>query len=204
LAQLKQRYPFQLLLDEAHASGVYGPNGSGYAAEEKLSDIVDVSIVTLSKAIGCMGGAVCASQKFCESLVNHARAYLYSTHMPAALAAAADASIRVMQDDLVRQQRVRLLAQHVRQELKESFDIPDGDSPIIPVIVGQEENALAMAAQLREKGIFVLAVRPPTVPRGSSRLRITLSCDHTDAEVALLVRELKQLAATYLTKHAMK
>ena len=195
LADLKKTFPFMLMLDEAHASGVYGPDGSGLAAELGLGDIVDVAVITLSKAIGSGGGAVCGSRTFCEALINFARAYIYSTSLPPALAAAAVASIAIMKQEPQHQQRVRLLARRVRQGLKKaSWELPAGDSPIIPLLLGTESAALQAAEGLLSDGLFVLAIRPPTVPRGSSRLRVTLSSSHTDEEADLLVRELGGIA----------
>jgi 8-amino-7-oxononanoate synthase len=187
IAELKNRFPFLLLLDEAHGSGVYGPGGSGLAAELGLKDSVDLTIVTLSKAIGCMGGAICGSRLMCDAVVNFARPYIFSTALPPAIAAAVTAALGVMRDEPQRQQRVRELARRVRQSLA----LPDDDSPIIPIILGDETRALDAAEQLRSKGILTVAVRPPTVARGTSRLRLTLSCDHTDEEVAQLAAACK-------------
>lgn len=188
LAALKRKYPFVLVLDEAHGSGVYGPGGAGYAAERGLQSAVDVSIVTLSKAVGVAGGVACGSRRFCEALVNWGRAYIYSTSVPASVAAAAMAAIEVMRDEPQRQRRVRALAKRVREALRErGLEVVQGDSPIIPVILGEEELAVKASERLREMGLLVWAIRPPTVPRGSSRLRVTLSCEHGDEEVGRLV-----------------
>ena len=171
IADLKTEFPFVFLLDEAHGSGVYGEHGTGYAAERRLREIVDVSIVTLSKALGCAGGAVCASQRFCDALLNVGRAYLYSTSVPPMIAAAAQVAIEICRDEPDRQRRVRDLARHVRAALRSmGMSIPEGDSPIIPVILGEDRCTLAAVDSLREKGLLVVAVRPPTVPRGTSRL----------------------------------
>jgi 8-amino-7-oxononanoate synthase len=194
IAGLKQKYPFLLLLDEAHGSGVYGPNGAGYAAELGLGSIVDVSIVTLSKAIGVVGGAVCASEKFCDAVVNFGRPYIYSTNLPPAAVAAAEVAIEVMRDEPQRQQRLRALATDVRHRLRQiGFEIADGDSPIIPVLLGDETKAMGAAGQLLEGGFLVVAIRPPTVPRGTSRLRITLSSEHRQEEVGGLLRVLESI-----------
>jgi len=191
IAELKRTHDFVLLLDEAHASGVYGPSGAGYAAELGLSAAVDVSVVTLSKALGCMGGAVCGSDDFCQAVANFGRAYIYSTGVAPAIASAVTAALNVLKCEPHRQQRVRALAKQVRQSLRAAgCDLPAGDSPIIPIILGSEDAALNAAAQLREAGILVAAVRPPTVPRGSSRLRITLCSEHTDEQIALLCRHI--------------
>jgi 8-amino-7-oxononanoate synthase len=188
LASLKAKQPFLLLLDEAHGAGVFGDGGGGYANEAGFAGLADITIATLSKAAGVVGGAVCASADFCRALVNHGRAYIYSTAVPAPVAAASIAAIDVMRDEPQRQQRVRDLAQRVRQ----AMDVP-GPSPIVPVILGDEQAALEASAKLLDAGMLVVAVRPPTVPRGSARLRVTLSSNHTDAEVDRLIAVLRSV-----------
>jgi len=193
LVKLKRERPFVLLLDEAHASGVYGPGGGGLAAELGLSDAIDVTVATLSKSVGCIGGAVCGTRLFCEMLVNSARAYIYSTSIPPATAAAAHASLTVMRDEPERQERVRALARRVRQELiAAGVDLPSGDSPIIPIILGSEAAALEAAEALMSRAILTLAIRPPSVPPGTSRLRVTLSNAHSDEDIARLIDALRQ------------
>ncbi len=188
LADLKRRHPFVLLLDEAHGSGVYGPNGAGLAAELRLTDAVDVFVVTLSKAMGLVGGAVCSSRSFCDALLNFGRAYVYSTAVPPAIAVGCEASLRVMRDEPERQRRVRELARRVREAVG-----MNGDCPIVPIGLQDEPAALRAAANLEERGLLVLAVRPPTVPKATSRLRVTLSCEHSDDEVAVLIDAIRQL-----------
>ena len=188
LAELKRRRPFVLLLDEAHAGGVYGPGGAGLAVEMGLAGLADLTVVTLSKALGCAGGAVCGSALLCDAVINFGRAYVYSTAAAPALAAAAQAAVGVLKDEPHHQQRLRELAQRVRRRLREAgLALPPGDSPIVPVILGKEEAALAAASRLRDAGLWVVPIRPPTVPRGSSRLRIALSSGHADDEVEKLV-----------------
>ena len=192
LAELKRIYPFALLLDEAHATGVYGPAGSGLAAELGLRDIVDVTVITCSKALGSAGGAVCGSQAFCDSLVNLARAYIYSTHLPPAMAAATDAAITVMENNPLRQRRLRRITRHVRDELAHGpWQVMMGDSPIIPLVVGTETAALDAAQSLLSRGLLVFPIRPPTVPRGTSRLRVTLSSEHSDEEIKQVIRAIR-------------
>jgi 8-amino-7-oxononanoate synthase len=193
LAELKSKHPFTLLLDEAHATGVYGHAGSGLAAELRLRDLADVTVITCSKALGSSGGAVCGSQTFCDSLVNLARSYIYSTHVPPMLAAATDAAISVIENDSSRQMRLRALGRRVRDELGDGpWQVLSGDSPIIPLVVGLETAALAAAETLLTTGLLVVPIRPPTVPRGTSRLRITLSSEHTDPEIDRLIRTVKK------------
>jgi 8-amino-7-oxononanoate synthase len=195
LAALKAQHPFVLLLDEAHGSGVYGPAGAGLAAEMGLSGIVDISIVTLSKALGLAGGAIAASQRFVDAMLNFGRAYIYSTAVPPATAALTERALEILRTEPQHQARVRALAARVRTELAAGGQqIPAGDSPIIPIVMGDESDALAAAARLEQAGLLAIAVRPPTVPKGTSRLRVTLSAAHTDAEVALLVSQLLRRA----------
>jgi len=195
LAELKRKHPFVLLFDEAHATGIYGDAGSGLAAELNLRSSVDVSIITLSKAIGCVGGAVCASRAFADALVNFGRAYIYSTSIPAAVAQAARAAIGIMRDEPQRQARVRKLARRLRDELIDrKFQVPLGDSPIVPILFGTEAAAMEASDRLLNAGYLIPAVRPPTVPRGTSRLRVTLSSDHTEMELNDLISHIGILA----------
>ena len=188
IAALKRRRPFVLVVDEAHGSGVYGKGGSGYAAECGVAGDVDVFIVTLSKALGSIGGAVCASADFCDALVNFGRAYIYSTSVPPAVPAGVEAALDVLRREPHRQERVRSLSRRVRDALRAAgVALPDGDSPIIPIILGSEEAAITQANRLMELGMLAMPIRPPTVPRGSSRLRVTLSSEHTDEQVDQLL-----------------
>jgi 8-amino-7-oxononanoate synthase len=188
LAELREEFEFVWFLDEAHATGVYGPNGSGLASEKRVTERVDVMVVTLSKALGGVGGAVCASTRFCEALINHGRAFIFSTNVSPASAAAAEVAVDVIEREPERLVRLRFLAGRVRERLGMT-----GDSPIIPIILQSETATLAAASAMRAEGMLVAAVRPPTVPRGSSRLRITLCCEHTDLEVNELIAAVKQL-----------
>lgn len=194
LARLKQRRPFVLLLDEAHASGVYGPAGAGLAAERGLSQLADLTVVTLSKSLGCGGGAVCGSALLCDAVVNFGRGYVYSTALSPVMAAAAEAAVAVLRDEPWHQKRLRELSGRVRARLREGgLDVPAGDSPVIPVILKSEEAALAAASRLQDAGLWAVAIRPPTVPRGTSRIRLTLSSQHTDDEVELLLASVLSL-----------
>jgi 8-amino-7-oxononanoate synthase len=188
IAALKARYAFALLLDEAHASGVYGAGGAGLSDELNLFGVANVVVCTLSKAAGGIGGAVCSSRLFCDGLVNFGRAYIYSTAVGPGVAQLAATAVDIMRDEPWRQKRVRSLALEVRRRLKMGgIKVPEGDSPIVPVILGDEQQATAAAGRLLSAGIFVTAIRPPTVAPGSSRLRFTLSCEHTDGEIDHLV-----------------
>lgn len=193
LARLKAEHAFVLLLDEAHASGIYGPSGAGYAHELGLHRIVDINVVTLSKALGAVGGAICASRAFCQGVVNFGRAFIYSTSLPPPAAAAVEAAIQILRDEPSRRERLRALSRRVRQALGQaSIALPPGDSPIIRVIMGAESEALNAAELIRGEGMLVAAIRPPTVAPGTSRLRATLCSEHTDDEVSQLIGVLKR------------
>jgi 8-amino-7-oxononanoate synthase len=197
LAELKREQPFVLMLDEAHASGVYGPAGAGLAHELGLQGAVDISVVTLSKALGAIGGAICAGRRFCDAVVNFGRAYIYTTSPPAAAAAAAEAAIEVLRDEPARQKRLRDLSRDARKRWADAgVAMPPGDSPILCVLLGSEEATLEAWEKLRNQGLLVGPVRPPTVAPGSSRLRATLCCEHSDEEVQLLVSALIDLFKT--------
>jgi 8-amino-7-oxononanoate synthase len=199
LAELRDEFGFILMLDEAHGSGVYGVGGAGFAAEMHLNHAVDVSIVTLSKALGSAGGAVCASRAFCDALLNFGRAYIYSTSVMPAAAACAVAAIEVMRDEPQRQARLREMALHVRSRIRcVGLEIPAGDSPIVAVNLQKETAALWAAERLKAEGLLVVAVRPPTVPPGSSRLRITLCSEHDEHAVARLVHAVHAVRAEFV------
>lgn len=193
LAELKQQFPFVLLLDEAHAGGVYGPKGGGYAAELGLQEVVDVTVVTFSKALGCIGGAVCASEAFCQAVINWGRAYIYSTSVPPAIAAAVEKAIEVIGREPERQVQLRLRSRQLRTALEEHWNVSGlADCPIVPLILNGEQQALEVARLLQDQGFWVSAVRPPTVPRGTSRLRMTVSGQHSQGQVQGLVLALKK------------
>jgi 8-amino-7-oxononanoate synthase len=194
LAELKSELGFALLLDEAHASGVYGSSGAGLAAEQGLTDLADCTVVTFSKALGLMGGAICGNEDFCQAVVNFGRAYIYSTSILPSLAGAIDTGIQILRDEPDRQLRLRSVCKMVREKISEmGWKLPPGDSPIIPILLKSEREAQEDSQKLLDRGCFVHAIRPPTVPRGTSRLRITLSSEHSEADINGLLDVLKVL-----------
>lgn len=191
LAAVKAEHPFVLLLDEAHGTGLYGPTGAGLASALGLTAAIDVYVVTLSKALGGAGGAVCGTTALAAAVMNFARAYIYSTSVAPGVAAVAAAAIKLIQKEPRRRERVLELSRDLRAKLKATgIAVVPGDSPIVPVVIGDEVETMTRAASLRTAGFLVGAVRPPTVPRGSSRLRVTLSSGHTESDVAALAAAL--------------
>lgn len=190
IAAIAERHDAQVLLDEAHAFLVHGPHGRGVGASILGPRLIRVG--TLSKAFGSLGGFVLGARPFIDLVVNLGRTGLFSTALPVPLVAAALAALDVVKrDDSVRERlwsNVRLAAGL----------FPPGvsvTSPIVPVILGSEERALAAAASLLDAGFHVPAVRPPTVPVGTSRLRITLTAAHTEAEIRALATALRMAVA---------
>jgi 8-amino-7-oxononanoate synthase len=195
LADLAERSGAILLVDEAHGTGVFGPDGRGAASEHGVADRVHVRVGTLSKALGSIGGFVAGSKRLVDWLVNHARALIYSTALPPAAAAAAREALAIAQAEPWRRERVRALGSALCQSLADAgFRVRPTTGPIVPVLLGTPERASALADGLRAQGIFVPAIRPPTVPEGTSRLRISLSATHTDDEIAALVGALGEPA----------
>ena len=195
IVEMKSRHGALLLLDEAHAVGVLGRNGRGLADALRLEGEVDIQMGTLSKALGVAGGYIAGSRKLVELLVNRARSFIYSTAPPPAVAAAA-AAIEWLQTDEGERRREQLWSNLAvfGEQMPGIFN--DGQriqSPIIPIILGDTERALAAAAQLGERGFFVPAIRFPTVPRDAARLRVTITARHTVAQITALAAALRAL-----------
>jgi len=187
LADLCGRQGAMLLVDEAHALGVLGPTGAGLAEELGAAWAVTATVGTLSKALGGVGGFVAARREVIDLIVNRARSFIYTTALPAAACEAARAALDILRAEPERRERLRALSRSLRDRLRQAgLDVPEGETPIVPVVVGEPERALALAAALLEKGIFCPAIRPPTVPPGTSRLRISLTAEHTEEDVERL------------------
>ncbi|HTD14980.1 MAG TPA: 8-amino-7-oxononanoate synthase [Chthoniobacterales bacterium] len=179
IVDLKDEFGAVLLLDEAHAIGILGPNGAGLAAECGLIGRVEIHLGTLSKAIGSSGGFIAGPSSLIDLLINRARSFIYSTAPPPAAIAAAIAGLDIIASGTGDQLRAALWRNHEELTVKLKRPKPEGTrSAIVPIIVGSEERALSLSEQLVERGFLVPAIRFPTVPRGSARLRVTLSAAH--------------------------
>jgi 7-keto-8-aminopelargonate synthetase-like enzyme len=177
------------MLDEAHATGLFGQNRRGLAEAFALADRVEMQMGTLGKALGASGGYICGSRPLIDLLINRARSFIFSTAPVPAAAAAAAAAIRLVQSDEGEARRTRLW-QRV-DELKNALigvgcPLPPVQSPILPLLVGEEGKAVALATALREQGIFIPAIRYPSVARGAARLRCTVTAAHTPDDIAAL------------------
>ena len=194
LIELKKRFRALLLLDEAHALGVIGPNGRGLAAEEGLNEDVDVQMGTLSKALGVSGGYICGGRSLIEWLINRARSFIYSTAPPPVLAAAARAAVEFLASPDGEDRRLQLWRRIdlMRQSLPQ--EKPRPASAIFPWIVGDEQSAIDLSRALQAEGFLVPAVRYPTVAKGSARLRITVTAAHEEAQIMALTDVLRRLS----------
>jgi 8-amino-7-oxononanoate synthase len=199
LVKLKKQFGAFLMLDEAHAVGVIGPRGRGLAAEQNVSDDVDVQMGTLSKALGASGGYICGSRNLIEWLVNRARSFIYSTAAPPAIAAAALAAVNFLSSSegeerrLLLWERIRLMQELLpRTELNKRRSAVG--SAIFPWIVGDEQAALNLAAAFQSEGFLVRAIRYPTVAKGAARLRITVTAAHQEDQIKALCQTTKRLS----------
>lgn len=192
LAELAERFDCMLVVDEAHATGIFGARGRGVCELLGMEDRVHVRIGTLSKALGSAGGFVSGSQKLIDWLVNRARPYVFSTALPPAICAAAIAALEIVEGEPHVRQRLLAQADSLRCRLREIGPTVGGSaSQIIPLVVGNPERALKLSAQLREAGLLVPAIRPPSVPPGESLLRISLSAGHDESQIEQLLAALK-------------
>lgn len=193
LVQLKNRYGAWLMLDEAHATGLYGEDRRGIAEEMGVADGVEVQLGTLGKALGAAGGYICGSQALIDLLVNRARSFIFSTAPVPAQLAAAKRGVELVQSNEGEALRTRLWANvDVLKNglIQQGWKLPVVRSAILPLIIGDEREALALAERLREAGVWVPAVRYPTVARGAARLRVTVSAAHQPKHLDALLEAL--------------
>jgi 8-amino-7-oxononanoate synthase len=195
LAEVADRHGAMLMIDEAHATGVFGASGRGIAEAQEVEPRIPVRVGTLSKALGSHGGYVVGERRLIDWLVNRARPYVFSTAAPAAVAAASLAALDVVITEPER--RVILLerAAELRHRLAGlGWNVGNSVSQIIPIVVGEADSAVRLSASLRQKGLLVPAIRPPTVPKGEACLRISLSYAHSAEMIDWLVDALSGAA----------
>ena len=195
LLALCERYNGWLLLDDAHGFGVLGDQGRGSLSHFGVSSPRIIYMATLGKAAGVFGAFVAAEPVVIETLVNHARSYVYTTASPPALAVAVQQSVQLIgQGDALRA-HLHVLIGKLRTGLNDlRWPLMPSQTAIQPLLIGDNATALALSAGLRERGLWVAAIRPPTVPEGTARLRITLSAAHTESDVDTLIGVLHELA----------
>lgn len=185
-----------LMVDDAHGLGVLGKTGAGSLEHFSLSSAdVPVLVGTLGKAFGTFGAFVAGSDELIEVLIQKARSYIYTTALPAAVAEATRASLKIIRNDNARREHLHTLMKRFRQGAGQlGLALMPSETAIQPLLVGEAARAMAMSEALLKQGILVSAIRPPTVVEGSSRLRVTLSAAHSEAEVDRLLSALEALA----------
>ncbi|MGB0581186.1 MAG: aminotransferase class I/II-fold pyridoxal phosphate-dependent enzyme [Limisphaerales bacterium] len=199
IVELKERYGAWLMVDEAHATGLFGDGRSGLIQEFNLTDRVEIQMATLGKALGAAGGAICGSRQLIDLLINKARSLIYSTAPPPCSAAAAKAAITLVrsQEGESRRQQLWAMTENLKTTLIECGHAPGiVRSPIVPLIIGDEQETMSFAEHLREPGILVPGIRYPTVARGQARLRFTITADHNLDDLAILRQALQATLPT--------
>jgi glycine C-acetyltransferase len=185
IVALSKRYGAWVMVDEAHSAGIFGAGGAGLADELGLSSEIDVHVGTLGKALGSFGAYVAGSRDLVDLLINRARSFIFTTGLPPSAAAAASAAISICQREPERAAGLRRRVTALSERLREAgLDVPEAQSQILPVRIGDSKEAVAAMNTLLEGGVYVAAIRPPTVPRGTSRLRLSLMATHSDDQLA--------------------
>jgi 8-amino-7-oxononanoate synthase len=184
IVELAQRYDVRVMVDDAHALGAMGPAGRGSVAAAGLEDEVDVVVGTLGKSLGSYGAYISCGAPVARYLVNTARTLIFSTALPPPSVAAAIAALQLLCEQPRRVDRLRENARALRQGLREAgLSVPDDQTQIVPIVIGDADEALMASERALERGIFAQAIRPPTVPEGTSRLRLSVMASHTATEL---------------------
>ncbi len=199
LVQLKQQYSAWLMLDDAHGFGVLGKGGRGTLEKLQIaSNQVEVYMATLGKAMGVSGAFVAGSKDLIEYLLQFARAYTYTTAMPAVLAETLRESLLLLQQEAWRREKLQALIQYFRKMAAQAgIVLEESTTAIQPLIAGSNEKALFLSSYLFQQGILVSAIRPPTVPANTARLRITLTANHNEADLEFLLEQLSCALKSY-------
>ena len=194
VVELAARYDAVVMVDEAHATGLFGPGGAGVASKLGLSDRVSVQMGTLGKALGGFGAYVAGSGALRELLINRCRSFIFTTSLPPAIAAMAVAALGLVEREPERREALwancRLLAQGLKQI---GFSLGEIQNPILPLIIGEAGKCMRFSEQLFERGVFAQGIRPPTVPEGTSRLRVTLMATHSREQMEKALGAFKEL-----------
>ena len=185
IVELAERHGARVIVDEAHATGTIGPGGRGLIAELGLEGRIDVAVGTLSKALGSYGAYACCSATMAQYLVNRARPLIYSTALPPTAVAAAAESLRILAEEHPGPvETLRSRARTFREALSANgFDVEVSEMPIVPVVIGDPELTMEVCEAALADGVFAQAIRPPTVPEGTSRLRLTVMATHTEEDL---------------------
>ncbi len=194
IVALARRYDCLVMVDEAHAFGVMGKSGKGLAEHFSLEKDIDIQMGTLSKAAGSFGAYCCGSRALIAFLINKARSFVYTTAMPPSVAAASLTALEIMDAEPHRREQLWKNANYMREKLKEAgFNTMNSQTPIIPVLTKDPALAAEFSRRLFEEGVFISAIRPPTVPAHTARLRLTVMATHTREDLDHVIRQCKRI-----------
>jgi glycine C-acetyltransferase len=198
IVSLAEKYGAMVMVDEAHATGVYEPNGAGIVAKLGLGERVLVQMGTLGKALGGFGAYIAGSKALRELLINRCRSFIFTTSLPPAVMAMAIAAIDLIQREPERRQTLRNNCQLLRNGLELlGYSLGTSRSQILPLLIGDATQCMKLSEYLLQRGVFAQGIRPPTVPAGTSRLRITLMATHTSAHIDQALEVFKEVARQY-------
>jgi glycine C-acetyltransferase/8-amino-7-oxononanoate synthase len=185
IVELAQRYDARVMVDEAHATGCVGPGGRGAVADAGLEDEIDLVVGTLGKALGSYGAYVCCDREMADYLVNCARTLIFSTALPPPAVAGAMAALEILREQPERVDKLRRNANALRDALAaQGVEAGESETQIVPLVVGDASEAMDACERALAHGVFAQAIRPPTVPEGTSRLRLAVMASHTRSEPA--------------------
>ncbi len=195
MVEISERYGCSFMVDEAHATGVFGPNGEGLVSHLGLMDKVDIRMGTLSKAIGAHGAYVCASKDLIDFLINFCRPFIYTTGLPVSIAAASIKAIDIIEKEPQLRERLWNNVNFFKNAISSiGLNTLESSSPIIPILVNDANIVMKFSKLLFDEGIFIQGIRPPTVSEGKSRLRITITAIHTKEDLELALEKIKKIA----------
>ncbi|MFE3575498.1 8-amino-7-oxononanoate synthase [Lysinibacillus sp. NPDC059133] len=194
IVALAKEYNAYIMIDDAHVTGILGSDGRGTADYFGLKDEIDFTVGTLSKAIGAEGGFVATSSIAKNYLLNNARSFIFQTGLSPSAIEAAREGISIIQNEPERREQLLNNAKYLRLKLEESgFVVREGETPIISLLIGDSREAMQFSEKLMDEGVFIPAIRPPTVPKGSSRLRITVMATHTMEQLNTVINKIKKI-----------
>lgn len=194
IVELGEKYGAAIMVDEAHATGIFEPGGAGLVGKLGLRERVQIQMGTLGKALGGFGAFVAGSQKLREFLINRCRSFIFTTALPPAVMAMGIAAIDILNDEPDRRERLGRNCALLRGGLEElGMKTGNGPGHILPAIVGDAARCMTFSERLLEKGVFAQGIRPPTVPPGTSRLRLTLMATHTADQIKTILSIFKEV-----------
>lgn len=193
IVKITRRYDAILMVDDAHATGVFGQHGRGMAEHYSLQGKIDIIMGSCSKSIGSIGGFIAGSKNLIDFLKNRARPFIYTTALPPAVCAASLAALTLIREDVSLIRKLWDNINYLRFQLSKFTNNITVRSPIVPVIIGSAEDALHISMKLHDRGILIPAIRPPTVPLGTSRLRISLMATHSKDDINKLISTLEDI-----------